>query len=393
MDDNHTVGRLKAVHAVGPPSTPKREARDPTSNPRRKTGETMNAEQVDNDTIFMMLAGSHAYGMATENSDEDLRGVCIPSDPGYYVGFLKSFEQKDSGWPDAEDKVVYDLRKAVRLMTDGNPNMIDFLYVRDESVVHTTPWWDRIREHRDKFLSLKMRHTYAGYAYSQLKRIQRHRKWLVDPPDHEPTRAEFGLPENKLVSSDQLGAFQWMVARFLEESVTWFKLSEETRDELLGVNYIGAVQSGIPDDTMPVLKDAIDVSDNFIETVMLEKKYDTAKREWRSYQNWQKTRNDARFELERKYGFDTKHAAHLVRLMRMGYEIVSSGEVHVWRPDHEELLAIRRGAWSYDEVVAYAEQMERDIAAAASESPLPKAPDRVFIDELTQAIITEYVFG
>ncbi len=353
----------------------------------------MRSDQVDNDTIFMMLAGSHAYGMATATSDEDLRGVCIPSDPAYYVGFLKAFEQKDSGWPDAEDKVVYDLRKAMRLMADGNPNMIDFLFVREESIVKTTPWWDRIREHREKFLSRKMRHTYAGYAYSQLKRIQRHRKWLVDPPDHAPTREEFGLPENKLVKSDQLGAFQWMVARFLEESVTWFQLSEDTRQELLGVNYIGAVQGGIPDDVTPVLKEAVAVSDNFIETVLLEKKYATARQEWKSYQNWQTSRNDKRFELEQKFGFDTKHASHLVRLMRMGLEIVADGEVHVWRPDHEELLAIRRGAWSYDEVVEYAEEMERKIAAAEADSPLPKTPDRPFLDELCQEVIAEYVFS
>jgi predicted nucleotidyltransferase len=353
----------------------------------------MNSEEVDNDTIFMMLAGSHAYGMATETSDEDLRGVCIPSDPAYYVGFLKTFEQQDSGWPDDEDKVVYDLRKAMRLMADGNPNMIDYLFVREESVRLTTPWWERIREHREKFLSLKMRHTYAGYAYSQLKRIERHRKWLVDPPDHPPSRQEFGLPEHKLVNTDQLGAFQWMVTRFLQESVSWFRLSESTRQELQGVNYIGAVQSGIPDDTLPVLKDAIEVSDNFIETVMLEKKYDTAKREWKSYQNWQNSRNDARFQLERKFGYDTKHASHLVRLMRMGYEIVSTGEVHVWRPDHEELLAIRRGAWSYDQVVAYAEEMERKIAAAEPDSPLPNVPERGFLDRLCQDVIAEYVFG
>lgn len=351
----------------------------------------MKAEEVERNTIFLMLGGSHAYGTNIESSDIDHRGVCIPDDLGYYFGFLKTFEQKDSGWGPDVDKVVYDLRKAVKLMADGNPNMIDFLFVRDEQILVCEPSWERLREHRDKFLSRKMRHTYAGYAYSQLKRIQRHRGWLVNPPTEEPTREAFGLPEQKLVNNDQLGAFQWMLARFLQDSVSWFRLSEETREELTGVNYIGAVQSGIPDDTADVVKDALEVSDNFIEAVMQEKKYATAKRQWDAYQSWKENRNEARFELERKHGYDTKHAAHLVRLLRMGYEIISRGEVNVFREDHEELLAIRRGAWRYDELVEYAEAMERKIAAAEADSPLPEQPDRNFIDELCQQIIYDYV--
>lgn len=340
----------------------------------------------------MMLAGSHAYGTAIESSDVDLRGVCIPPDPAYYVGFLKHFEQKDSGWPEAEDKVVYDLRKAVSLMADGNPNMIDFLFVDQEQVIKTSPEWERLRAHRQKFLSKKMRYTYAGYAYSQLKRIRRHRQWLMNPPTKKPERSDFGLPERSLISKDQLGAFQWMLARFLQESVTWFKLSDQTREELTGVNFIGAVQSGIPDDTGPVIKDALEISDNFIEAVMLEKKYASAKSEWKSYQAWKKKRNDARYELERRYGYDTKHAMHLVRLMRMGYEIMAEGEVRVRRPDADELLAIRNGAWSYDELENFAEEMERKIAQAAQASDLPEEADRAFIDEICQEIITEYVF-
>ncbi len=352
----------------------------------------MDAHEVEESTIFMMLAGSHAYGTAIESSDLDHRGVCIPRDPAYYVGFLKKFEQKDSGWPEAEDKVVYDLRKAVSLMADGNPNMIDFLFVDDDDVLLTTPSWERLRQHRQKFLSKKMRYTYAGYAYSQLKRIQRHRQWLLNPPLKKPERADFGLPERSLISKDQLGAFEWMLARFLQESVTWFKLSDQTREELTGVNFIGAVQSGIPDDTGPVIKDALEVSDNFIETVMLEKKYASAKTEWKSYQSWKRKRNDERYELEKEHGYDTKHAMHLVRLMRMGYEIMAEGEVRVKRPDAAELLAIRNGAWSYEELEEYAEEMERKIARAAETSELPAQPDRVFIDELCQEIITEYVF-
>src|SRR5690606_16827205 len=101
-------------------------------------------------------------------------------------------------------------------------------------------------------------------------------------------------------------------------------------------------------------------------------------------------RNAARFELERQHGYDTKHAAHLVRLLRMGHEILTTGEVRVHRPDADELLAIRRGAWDYDDLTEYAEHMQGLIAQAASKTRLPKKPDRSALNELLMDTIQDY---
>jgi hypothetical protein len=45
----------------------------------------------------------------------------------------------------------------------------------------------------------------------------------------------------------------------------------------------------------------------------------------------------------------------------MGQEILTTGQVQVLRPDAEELLQIRDGKWSYDELLEYAEDMDNDI--------------------------------
>ena len=71
-----------------------------------------------------------------------------------------------------------------------------------------------------------------------------------------------------------------------------------------------------------------------------------------------------------------KHAMHLVRLLRMGEEILTDGVVNVARPDAEELLTIRGGAWTYEEIVQYAEHTDHNIREVLYKtSPLPKAPD------------------
>ena len=79
--------------------------------------------------------------------------------------------------------------------------------------------------------------------------------------------------------------------------------------------------------------------------------------------------------MEEKFGYDTKHAMHLVRLLRIGYEALTEHEVMVKRPDAQELLAIRRGEWTYDKIVEYAEGMQEKVMSAYETTSLPRSVD------------------
>lgn len=115
--------------------------------------------------------------------------------------------------------------------------------------------------------------------------------------------------------------------------------------------------------------------------------YKEAKEKHEQYWTWKKNRNVARGELEEKFGYDTKHAMHLVRLLRMGVEILRDGEVVVKRSDAEELLAIRNGAWTYEEVVKYAGEMDREVREVwYNKTSLPKKPDVKFAAELLMTV-------
>jgi hypothetical protein len=78
---------------------------------------------------------------------------------------------------------------------------------------------------------------------------------------------------------------------------------------------------------------------------------------------------------------------HLVRLMRMGSEILATGKVLVRRPDADELLAIRAGAWSYERLMEWAHLADDELTAAYVESKLPHHPDRTAIDALCVSVI------
>jgi hypothetical protein len=119
-----------------------------------------------------------------------------------------------------------------------------------------------------------------------------------------------------------------------------------------------------------------------------ERKYRAAMKHWESYQTWKVQRNRDRADLERRHGYDTKHAMHLVRLMRMGLEVVRTGELRVRRADADELAAIRNGALTFDELIEQAEGLQRQMVVAAATSELPPDIDPARVDALAFELMT-----
>ena len=354
----------------------------------------MNNLDVEQSTIFLTIAGSKAYGTNTPESDVDIRGICIPKNKTYYFGYgLNVFEQKDKGWDD--DRVIYDLRKFIKLAADNNPNILELLYTDEQFWLKNTKIWDEIRNQRFEFLSKKSKHSFSGYAYAQLKRINSHRNYLLNPPKEKPERKNYGLTEKKMLSSDSIGAIQWLLSNFLQNSIEELSFLDSTKEDLRKVNYIGLIQSNLShnlsEDTWKIIQANSGVSDEVIYAMMQEKAYSNALADWTSYENWKKSRNPKRAALEEKYGFDCKHAMHLVRLMNMGIEILRDKTLTVFRPEREELLAIRNGAWSYEQIVEYAQEAENTMNALYRTTTLPNSPNRVFLDKLCQQTIESYI--
>lgn len=335
-----------------------------------------NLDWLKNRTIYLTASGSHAYGTSLPTSDLDFRGIAV-APLRYYLGFLHHFEQAEiKGDPDV---VIMDLRKFFKLASDCNPNIIELLFTDEDDWVMWDSVWRTISNNGSLFLSQKAKHTFSGYGMSQLNRLKSHRRWLFDQPKGQPTRTQFGLPENE-------SAIQ---RRQLEVINSRIRKSE---DELggLGVTSDKLAEPEVEKDLIAKALLQLNLAESLMPLVYAERAYAAACREWDAFVTWQKERNAKRSELEKKYGYDTKFGMHLVRLMRMGDEILSQGRVIVKRPDAEELLAIRNGAWSFEKLDEWALTMDRKLHTMPSK--LPWEPNRQALDDLLVRVTLDYTY-
>ena len=378
----------------------------------------MTGHELEKHTIFLALAGSHAHGTARPESDLDVRGVAI-APLSLRLSYRKNFEQYEGllsqsmaerlrpalearglmpGDVQAE-LTVFDVAKFVRLCVAGNPNALEILFADERDWLLQTPAWEKIYEHRDLFLSRKVCETYLGYALAQFKRIQSHRSWLLNPPRQKPKRAEFGLPDESTLSADERNRIEaGIAARLRSWAMDDLEMPQENRIALrerleqFWWEVPGKTENSETRDQK--LRDragrSLGLTRDVLEILERERRYRAAQKHWQSYEQWKRERNPTRARLEALHGYDTKHAMHLVRLMRTGLELVETGVLHVRRPDAAELKAIRDGAMTYEQLLEEAQRLESMARAALANSPLPPRPDEEAIDEMLGKVILQF---
>lgn len=73
--------------------------------------------------------------------------------------------------------------------------------------------------------------------------------------------------------------------------------------------------------------------------------------------------------------------------MQTGLELLETGELRVRRTDADELIAVRDGALSYDDLLVRVTELELRTQAAARTTSLPGQIDLGFVDSLVSELI------
>ncbi|MFZ5892697.1 MAG: DNA polymerase beta superfamily protein [Myxococcota bacterium] len=366
-------------------------------------------------TIFVTLAGSQAHGTARADSDLDLRGICVmPLEQR--LSLFATFEQDASPlagpvWNSVEarvrahtsaaralgtktESVVFELAKFLKLCVQANPNALEILFADERDWLFETPAWLTLRAERHLFLTRRVEESFLGYAVAQLKRIRTHRAWLLAPPSEAPTREAFGLPPAATINRDDQNRLEQSIAGKLESyGIADLEMPTELRATLthkwreLVRDVLSCSEDELSNRLRAVASSGVSIPVEVVNALNAEKRYLAAVKSWEAYRTWQRERNPQRAALEARFGYDTKHAMHLVRLLRMGLEAIEEKDLFVRRADAAELLSIRDGALSYDELLCLSTDLEGRIKEACQRSTLPTKVDEARVDALFQTLV------
>jgi predicted nucleotidyltransferase len=243
---------------------------------------------------YEALTGSVAYGVSSDTSDMDIVGFCTPPKhvvfphlAGEIYGFgkqKKRFEQLQQHHIKKDNKnydiTIYNIVKYFSLCMDGNPNMVDSLFVPVNCILSSTMVGQHVRENRHLFLHKGMWHKYKGYAFSQIHKMK--------------------------IKNPQPGS---------------------TREKLV-----------------------------------------------------------------QEFGYDTKFAYHVVRLMGEIEQILATGDMDLQK-DREKLKAIRRGEWTEDQIIELFTSKEAELEKLYNTSTkVPYSPRQPEIKQLLMDCL-EMCFG
>ncbi len=117
--------------------------------------------------ILEAIVGSRAYGLDTEHSDTDIKGIYIlPTEKVLSMNFNRdktTIQQTDP------DVVYHEIEKFMKLASECNPTVLELLFMAEYQVL--TPIGKLLVDNRHIFLSQIARKKYGGYALSQAKSL------------------------------------------------------------------------------------------------------------------------------------------------------------------------------------------------------------------------------
>ncbi|MGG6267059.1 hypothetical protein ACQ4M3_12900 [Leptolyngbya sp. AN03gr2] len=245
--------------------------------------------------------------------------------------------------------------------------------------------------------SKKIKHSFCGYAYAQIKRVENHRRWLLNPPQHKPQATDFGLDETKALDKADLNCFLEFLYLLIRDRVEWMEKSDQIYTLLVEeIDFKGVLkQHPLPDAVVDYAQALTRSSKDFILLLQKSQQYRAALNEWKAYQEWKDKRNPERAGMEMRVGYDAKHVMHSIRLLRMGCEILKDGKIIVNREvagDADYLRDIRNCKYSYAEVSAESKRLFDEMEVLYQKTTLPHAVNHRAVNDLCITLVEKMGF-
>ncbi|PZF74368.1 DNA polymerase beta superfamily protein [Taibaiella soli] len=337
--------------------------------------------------LLECVSGSRAYGLATEQSDTDLKGVYyLPREQFFGLQYIPQISNETN------DETYYELGRFVELLSKNNPNILELLATSDDCILYKHPLMNALPVRM--FLSKLCRETFAGYAATQVKKARGFKKKIVNPV----------APERKSIMSfcfivNDAGSVpltDWLAENNLKQEHCGLSKIAHTKelyalyhDEKNELHYSGVMSGELANE---VSVSSIPKEEPIKAYLFFNKEaYSVYCKDYREYWDWVAKRNENRYALNEAHGkhYDAKNMMHTIRLLQMAEEIGASNTISVKRNNRTELLAIKSGSFEYEDLLEMADDLMGRIDLAFANSALQDTPDMSVIEATLVKMRTE----
>ncbi len=350
---------------------------------------TIDTLKSENLILLECISGSRAYGLATAQSDTDIKDVFyLPK--ARYFGLQSDYVPQVSNA--TNDIVYYELGRYIELLLQNNPNMMELLATPSDKVLYRHPIMDNFDS--NWFISKLCENTFAGFASSQIKKARGLNKKIVNPMAKEKKSIlEFCVV---LKNNHSIALLKWLKEQSFAQSQLGLVVMPKTTqiyamyvDKDNSFGFSGLIQKA---GATKLKLSAIPKGMTAIGYLSFnEHGFSKYCKDYSDYWQWVAKRNETRYETTINHGkqYDAKNMMHTIRLLQMAYDIAVTGKVIVERSNREELLAIKSGADNYDELLIQADELTKQIENAFADSDLPDMPNQALIMQALQQARTQ----
>lgn len=306
--------------------------------------------------------GSHLYGTQTPSSDQDFKGVHLPSGRSIVLQQPENVIERDivskiggKNTNEAVDEQSFSLQKFFDMLMKGDTVATEILFAPP---LDADPMWPVIRQTGRALLNRQCK-GFVGYCVRQAAKygIKGSRMAAVHKVTTELARQSLGR-----INTARLAVIEDELRGFTDgmEHVRWENIPHPDGRECWHIN--------VCDRKMPM-------------TATIKEAFNVYSKVWENYGE------RARAAMTNE-GIDWKAMSHAVRVARQAIELLQTGNITFPRPDADELRDIKMGWRTYDDVSRLLEAEVARVQVISETSLLPAESDRAVADA---SVVSFYV--
>ncbi|MGJ1447395.1 DNA polymerase beta superfamily protein [Sphingobacterium spiritivorum] len=323
--------------------------------------------------LFEAIVGSKAYGLATDESDTDIKGVFyLPKEKFFGMEYISQVNNSTN------DEVYYELGRFVELLSKSNPNTLELLASPEDCILHQDPLFKMFDI--KSFITRELVETFANYAMTQVKKAKGLNKKVNNPLDEKRKNLlDFCFV---IDGYESIALKKWLdIKQWDQKCCGLVKINHSKGLYALFYDTIGIHDyKGIllKNDSQEVACSSVKHGEVLKAYLFVNQDaYSSYCKSYKEYFEWVKQRNESRYQATLKHGggYDAKNMMHTIRLLDMSKELIQYRKLNVRRPNREELLKVKKGTYTYEKLYEECERSINEINSMLELCTFSQKPD------------------